>query len=56
MARDRSLSVKLRADVSNYLAGIKQAGNATREFAGKAREGVAYGTASTSTTPEHCSS
>ena len=41
MARDRSLSVKLRADVSNYLAGIKQAGNATREFAGKAGEGVA---------------
>ena len=41
MSRDRSLSVKLRADVSNYLAGIKQAGNATREFAGKAGEGVA---------------
>jgi TP901 family phage tail tape measure protein len=41
MSRDRSLSVKLRADVSNYLAGVKQAGNATREFAGKAGEGVA---------------
>ena len=41
MARDRSLSVKLRADVSNYLTGIKSAGNATREFSTKASEGVA---------------
>lgn len=41
MARDRSLSVKLRADVSNYLAGIKSAGNATREFSTKASDGIA---------------
>ncbi len=41
MARDRSLSVKLRADVSNYLAGMKQAGSATREFSNRAGEGVA---------------
>lgn len=40
MPRDRSLSVKLRADVSNYLAGIRQAGNATREFSGKAADSV----------------
>ncbi|MBK6556105.1 MAG: phage tail tape measure protein [Comamonadaceae bacterium] len=41
MARDRSLSVKLRADVSNYLAGMEQAGSATREFSSRAGEGVA---------------
>ena len=32
MARDRSLSVKLRADVSGYLAAMKSAGSATRDF------------------------
>ena len=34
MARDRSLSVKLKADVSGYLAGIKTAGAATKDFTG----------------------
>lgn len=34
MARDRSLSVKLKADVSGYLAGIKSAGAATKDFTG----------------------
>ncbi|MBK8758833.1 MAG: phage tail tape measure protein [Actinomycetales bacterium] len=33
--------VKLRADVSNYLAGMEQAGSATREFSSRAGEGVA---------------
>ncbi len=40
MARDRSLSVKLRADVSDYLAGMRSAGNGTREFAAKADASV----------------
>ena len=35
MARDRSLSVKLKADVSGYLSGIKSAGDATKDFTGK---------------------
>lgn len=41
MARDRSLSVKLKADVSNYLAGIKSAGDATRDFTGKVGDSAA---------------
>jgi TP901 family phage tail tape measure protein len=41
MARDRSLAVKLKADVSNYLAGIKSAGDATRDFTGKVGDSAA---------------
>jgi len=41
VARDRSLSVKLKADVSNYLAGIKSAGDATRDFTGKVGDSAA---------------
>lgn len=41
MARDRSLSVKLKADVSGYLAGIKSAGDATRDFTGKVGDSAA---------------